>query len=395
MSTLQKGNTSVSISAVDLFCGVGGLTHGLQQAGITVHAGLDVDATCRYAFEKNNQAQFIEKDIRTFEGRELSALYPLGDIKLLVGCAPCQPFSVHTRKYRKDRDRPRDAKWELLNDFGRLIEEVKPDIVAFENVTPLRKEDIFADFVGKLESLKYSVDQKLVYCPDYGVPQKRRRLVLLASALGEISLLPKTHLRDASHCTGETSRLPAVAVLPLLAGQMQQDDGQNALKSCPTVRETIGNLPPIAAGDVSPADPLHRARKFKAKNQARIKQSKPGGTWKDWEEHLRAPCHRKPSGATYTSVYGRMVWDEPAPTITTQFHNFGSGRFGHPEQDRALSIREGAMLQTFPENYVFLEPNEPVKITRLGIHIGNAVPVRLASVIGESIQKHVEENSHG
>lgn len=385
MSTLQKGNTSVSISAVDLFCGVGGLTHGLQQAGITVRAGLDVDPTCRYAFETNNQAQFIEKDIRTFEGSELSALYPVGDIKLLVGCAPCQPFSVHTRKYRKDRNRPRDAKWELLKDFGRLIEAVQPKIVAFENVTPIRKEDIFADFVGKLESLKYAVnfDQMLVYCPDYGVPQKRRRLVLLASTLGEISLLPKTHLRDASHCPGETPRLPAV------------DDGQNALKSYPTVRDTIGNLPAIAAGEVSEADPLHRARKFEAKNQARIKQSKPGGTWKDWDEHLRAPCHRKPSGETYTSVYGRMAWDEPAPTITTQFHNFGSGRFGHPEQDRALSIREGAMLQTFPEDYDFLEPNEPVKITQLGIHIGNAVPVRLATVIGQSIQKHVEDNIHG
>ena len=155
MSTLQKGNTSVSISAVDLFCGVGGLTHGLQQADIKVHAGLDVDSTCRYAFETNNQAQFIEKDIRTVEGPELSALYPVGDIKLLVGCAPCQPFSVHTRKYRKDRDRPRDAKWELLNDFRRLIEAVQPEIVAFENVTPIRKEDIFADFVGKLRSLKY------------------------------------------------------------------------------------------------------------------------------------------------------------------------------------------------------------------------------------------------
>lgn len=381
MSALQKGNTSVSISAVDLFCGVGGLTYGLRQAGIKVRAGLDVDPTCRYAFETNNKAKFIEKDIREFKGAELSALYRPGGIKLLVGCAPCQPFSVHTRKYRKHKKPHQDAKWGLLNDFGRLIEEVEPEIVAFENVTPIRKEDIFADFVGKLESLKYSVYQKLVYCPDYGVPQKRRRLVLLASTLGDISLLPKTHLRAASGCAGETSLLQA------------EDYGR--LKPCPTVRETIGNLPPIAAGGVSEADQLHRARRFKTKNQARIRQSKPGGTWKDWDVHLRAPCHKKPSGETYTSVYGRMEWDAPAPTITTQFHNFGSGRFGHPEQDRALSIREGALLQTFPKHYEFLEPGIPMRMTQLGIHIGNAVPVRLATVIGQSIQKHVEDNTHG
>ncbi len=381
MSALQKGNTSISISAVDLFCGVGGLTYGLQQAGIKVRAGLDVDATCRYAFETNNKARFIEKDIREVKGPELSARYPPGDVKLLVGCAPCQPFSVHTRKYRKDTARPRDTKWELLNDFGRLIEEVKPEIVAFENVTPIRKEDIFADFVGKLETLKYSVYQKLVYCPDYGVPQKRRRLVLLASTLCDISLLPKTHLRAASGCAAEISFLQA--------------EDYETLKPCPTVRETIDYLPPIAAGEVSDADLLHRARKFEAKNQARIKQSKPGGTWKDWDAHLRAPCHQRKSGETYTSVYGRMEWDAPAPTITTQFHNFGSGRFGHPEQDRALSIREGALLQTFPKHYEFLEPGAPMRMTQLGIHIGNAVPVRLATVIGESIQKHVEDNTHG
>ena len=381
MNALQKGNTSVSISAVDLFCGVGGLTHGLQQAGIKVLAGLDVDATCRYAFKTNNKATFIEKDIREFKGSELSALYPPDGIKLLVGCAPCQPFSVHTRKYRKHKDPHQDAKWGLLNDFGRLIEEVEPEVVAFENVTPIRKEDIFADFVGKLESLKYSVYQKLVYCPDYGVPQKRRRLVLLASTLGDISLLPQTHLRAASGCAGETSLLQA--------------EDYERLEPCPTVRETIDYLPPIAAGEVSEADRLHRARRFKTKNQERIKQSKPGGTWKDWDAHLRAPCHQKPSGETYTSVYGRMEWDAPAPTITTQFHNFGSGRFGHPEQDRALSIREGALLQTFPQDYEFLEASVPVRITQLGIHIGNAVPVRLATVIGQSIQKHVEDNTNG
>jgi len=126
----------------------------------------------------------------------------------------------------------------------------------------------------------------------------------------------------------------------------------------------------------------------------RIKQSKQGGTWDDWEEHLLASCHKKASGQTFKSVYGRMKWDEPSPTITTKFHNYGSGRFGHPEQNRALSVREAALLQTFPNDYEFVEKEKPVQIYQLGTHIGNAVPVELAAVIGHHIQNHVKDHYH-
>ena len=365
MTALLKENTSTSISAVDLFCGVGGLTHGLQKSGINVIAGIDVDPTCKYVYEKNNDAKFIEKDIREFTSAELSALYPQGDIKLLVGCAPCQPFSA----LPKNRKEPvhKDKHWGLLNDFGRLIEDIMPEFVAFENVPPLRNQEIFTKFVEKLDSLGYDFDPELlIYCPDYGIPQKRRRLVVIASiwGKGKVELLPKTH-----------SRSP-----------------KDGLPPVPTVRETIGDLLKIGAGGVSEEDPLHRSSKLTEVNEKRIKQSKPGGTWEDWDENLRVPCHQKSSGKTYKSVYGRMKWDEPSPTITTQFHNFGTGRFGHPEQHRALSFREGALLQTFPMDYDFVDPDLPLTIKRIGTYIGNAVPVKLATVIGESIQKHVKEH---
>ena len=360
-SNASETQESKSISTVDLFCGVGGLTHGLEKAGIKVNTGIDIDQTCKYAYEENNEAEFIEKDINSVTGAELADLYPENDIKLLVGCAPCQPFSSHTYK---NKDRADDEKWKLLDHMQKLIEEVKPEIVSIENVTPIRKQKAFTKFVDKLDALGYYVRQEIVNCVNYGVPQARRRLVLIASLFGEISLLPITHHHSPD-------KIPPK-----------------------TVRETIEELEEITHGQVSEKDLLHRSSKLGEINQKRIKQSIPGGTWLDWDSDLVAECHKKPSGQTYKSVYARMEWDKPSPTITTQFYNFGTGRFGHPEQERALSLREGALLQTFPKGYKFIDSELPVSFTRLGTHIGNAVPVRLATVIGQSIQKHLENISH-
>ena len=362
MDLLKEESSPLSISAVDLFCGVGGLTYGLRQAGINVVAGLDIDERCRYPFEENNDARFISKNIREFTSAELSELYPKDSIKILVGCAPCQPFSAHTRK---NKDRSSDERWSLLDDFGRLVEKVNPHLIAFENVPLIRKENIFTNFCNKLRSLYYYLHPELiVYCPDYGIPQKRRRLVLIASTWDKFELLPKTH-----------SSSPEDGLLPFQ-----------------TVEDAIGDLPKIDDGVECQQDRLHRSRKLSDMNKRRIKHSKPGRTWKDWDEELRLPCHQKPSGKGYTTVYGRMEWDDLAPTITTQFINLGSGRFGHPKQHRALSLREGALLQTFPEGYKFIEPDSPITVSRIAAYIGNAVPVQLAKVIGESIQKHVREN---
>ena len=364
MNSSTKKNKSKTISAVDMFCGVGGLTHGLQKADIKVIAGVDVDPSCAYAYRENNEAKFIEKDISIITGDELNKHYPEDHVKLLAGCAPCQPFS----SLPKNRIKPaqNDKKWNLLDEFGRLIQEIEPEIVTFENVPPIQKQKIYLEFLNKLHSLGYNCHSELVYCPNYGIPQIRRRLVLIASTLGEVVPLYKTHSRN----------------------------GQSGLRPFITVRDTIEELPEITAGQVCETDRLHVSPRLLDKNIERIKQSEQGGTWDDWDEHLLAPCHKKASGQTYKSVYGRMKWDEPAPTITTQFHNYGSGRFGHPKQNRALSIREAALLQTFPIDYDFVDPADPVNIRQLGIHIGNAVPVELATVIGNHIQNHVKDHDH-
>ena len=339
---------------VDLFCGVGGLSHGFFLEGFNVVAGIDNDPSCKYAFEKNNASKFIKADLAELSADAVSDLYPKGSIKIFIGCAPCQPFSSYTNKLKKKNEK----QWSLLDEFGRLIEEIQPEIVSMENVPSLSSTDVFTDFIVLLKNNNYCVTCKNVYCPDYGVPQRRRRLVLLASKLGEINLIPAIH-RPEEYVT---------------------------------VKSTIGRLPPIAAGETSKKDPLHRAGIMSSTNMERIKHSIPGGTWKDWPKSLLAPCHRKSSGKSYYNVYGRMEWNKISPTITTQFTGFGNGRFGHPEQNRALSLREGALLQTFPINYEFFEHETGYHLTHVAKYIGNAVPVELAKAIAKSIKIHLESH---
>lgn len=341
-------------TAIDLFCGIGGLTKGLSLSGINVLAGIDIDNSCRFAYEKNNNAKFINCDVTTLKGEVLRNLYPYDAVRILVGCAPCQPFSKYTNRYRKNGQK--DDKWKLLYSFARLIQEVTPEIISMENVPDLKNETIFSDFVSTLRKLNYYVDSKIVYCPEYGVPQNRKRLVLLASRLGKITLIPPLYSRE----------------------------------NYPTVRQAIGNLPILKSGEQDPIDSLHRSCHLSSINLKRIQQSVPGGTWRDWEAELQLKCHKKNSGKSYPSVYGRMCWDEPSPTITTQFYGYGNGRFGHPEQDRAISLREGALLQSFPPDYIFIDDEHPSNRKELGIHIGNAVPVELGKAIGLSIQQHLK-----
>jgi DNA (cytosine-5)-methyltransferase 1 len=340
-----------SIVCVDLFCGIGGLTHGLIRGGIDVVAGIDVDPACRFPYETNNAAKFIEKDLQTLSGKTLKALFGRPKYTLLAGCAPCQPFSTYSRKGRSVRN---DTKWNLVGDFGRLVEQVKPDFVTMENVPQVLDHAVFERFMSSLG--EYWTDYAIIECSDFGVPQTRKRLVLVASKLGPITLLvPSMHRR------------PQV-----------------------TVRDAIADLRPLRAGEADPTDVLHVACSLSPLNMRRIRASIPGGTWRDWDEALIAACHVKKSGATYPSVYGRMEWDKPAPTITTQCFGYGNGRFGHPEQDRAISLREAAMLQTFPRGYKFVAKAEAVKFSVLGRLIGNAVPVRIGEVIAASFKRHLK-----
>jgi DNA (cytosine-5)-methyltransferase 1 len=339
-----------SIAAIDLFCGAGGLTHGFEQAGLPVVAGYDIDPCCEFPYKHNNKAEFLFKSIEEVSGGELESLLESFKIKALVGCAPCQPFSTYSRRYKGN-----NSKWKLLNNFSELIQKLQPEIVSMENVVQLRNHKVFIEFTRNLEVLGYSYKAYEVNCLSYGIPQTRQRLVLLASRFGEIELIPPTH-------TDETYR---------------------------TVYETIGHLEPLEAGQASKSDPLHQCCKLSELNLRRIHASKPGGTWRDWPKELVAKCHTKTSGKTYPGVYGRMEWHKPSPTITTQCFGFGNGRFGHPEQNRAISLREAALLQTFPESYQFVAPNDEIMFKRVGRLIGNAVPVVLGKVIAQSILNHV------
>lgn len=345
----------MTYGVVDLFCGVGGLTCGLEAAGLDVVAGYDLDESCEYTYTYNNNAVFVHKNVEQVTGKEIKQLLRGYDIKIIAGCAPCQPFSRH-QKDKKNRKKHKD--WKLLYQFARLVEEVKPHIVSMENVPELENEQVFKDFVKTLENLHYNVTYNIVNAADYGVPQRRKRLLLLASKMKKIKFIEPTH------------QVPV------------------------TVREVIGNLPPIGAGEQNEDDNLHITATLSKKNIQRIQHSVPGGTWRDWPEELVLECHKKSSGQTYSSVYGRMSWDDVAPTITTQFIGYGTGRFGHPVQDRALTLREGAMIQSFPQNYSFVPQGENVILKNVARHIGNAVPPRLGEIIGLSIIEHCKKRKY-
>ncbi|MEH3091305.1 MAG: DNA cytosine methyltransferase [Agrobacterium cavarae] len=338
-------------TVVDLFCGAGGLSHGFHSEGFDIVGGIDTDEACRYAFEHNNHAPFIRRDVAKLTGSEVERLFVPGKRRVLVGCAPCQPFSTYNQKND-------DPKWNLLSYFGNLIDQVRPDVVSMENVPRLlnfKDGSVFRQFVDRLEGSDYHVIWKVLYGPDFGLAQTRSRLVLLASRLGPIALPEPTH-RDKYR----------------------------------TVMDEIGALPSLNHGEADEADPLHCTSRLSEINARRIAASKPGGTWRDWDEDLVAKCHRVDTGRGYSSVYGRMKWDEPSPTITTQFFGFGNGRFGHPEQPRALSLREGAMLQGFPRDYEFVPPGKRIQFKAVGRLIGNAVPVKLAAAIARAVRSHLE-----
>ena len=340
------------ISCVDLFCGAGGLTHGFVLEGLPVVAGIDLDPACRFPYEANNQARFVEQDIGKVTAEELKNLFGDADLTVLAGCAPCQPFSTYAQRYETDG---KDGKWGLLYHFARLAKEANPDVITMENVPTVAKHEVFHDFVLSLKELGYHVWFDVVDSSKFGVPQTRNRMVLLASKLGDIRMLPPSTIKPK------------------------------------TVRQAISHLRVLKAGESAPRDKLHATATLSEKNLMRIKASKPGGTWRDWPESLVADCHKAKSGKTYAGVYGRMEWDKPGPTMTTQCYGFGNGRFGHPEQDRAISLREAAILQSFPRSYHFIQDDGEVNFTVLGRLIGNAVPVDLGRAIPRSIKAHLKQ----
>lgn len=350
-------SSMAKFEVIDIFCGAGGLSYGLKSSGMLIKCGIDADIAGKYAFEYNTGGKFLHKDIRDLSADELCSYYSKGAIRVLAGCAPCQPFSSYAQTEISKRSNIENKRWNLLGEFQRIAADILPEFITIENVPGLRKKPIWHDFIKFLSQNNYNVslhNDGVIKCSDIGVPQERKRLVLVASRITQVILtVPNT--------------------TPI------------------TTRESIAHLPPLKAGETSFKDPLHVCAGMSPLNIKRIKSSIPGGSWRQWPEELKLTCHKRKTGTSYPSVYGRMQWDKPSPTITTQCFGYGNGRFGHPEQDRAISLREAAILQSFPEDYHFFPPGTRLSsLSGIGRLIGNAVPPKLAQWVGESIINSLE-----
>ena len=349
---------SLNIKVFDFFSGCGGASCGFRDAGMDIVFALDWDPDSKRTFQLNfPSAHFELADIRETSVKQIMSLVSAQRPNpiLFSGCAPCQPFT------KQNTTRPahdKDERLPLLSYFANFVESCRPDMVFVENVPGLQKFDRssqpFGEFVQRLEAAGYKIAYKPVSLMKYGVPQSRRRLILLASRLGPVELPPETNGPGKTILTYET------------------------------VREWISDLPPIAAGAEHDKVLNHRAAGLSEKNLERVRATPEGGGHGDWPEQLRLPCHKKTKG--YSDVYGRMSWDRPASGLTTRCISYSNGRFGHPEQDRAISVREAACLQTFPRNFSF-----EGGLVSMARQIGNAVPVRLAKIVGQHMIEHLRE----
>ena len=337
--------------AIDLFCGAGGLTLGLRRAGWDVLVGIDVDEAVGETYRHNNpNTGFLAADLRSVTEEDILSLAgntPRRDL-LLAGCAPCQPFS----KQRRRRGLARCSDGTLLGQFARLVVALRPGSVMMENVPGITAVPGFSSFRRFLRILRdfgYGYEHRVLNARDFEVPQHRRRCVLLA-------------------VRGSEARLPA----PLI-----REPDQGGV----TVRASIGRFPAIAAGEAHRCIPNHVAAGLSPLNLERIRATPAdGGSRRDWPERLTLDCHRRTLG--FSDVYGRMWWDRVAPTLTSRCNSLSNGRFGHPEQDRAISLREAAALQTFPDDYEFFGTRN-----RIAGWIGNAVPVWFAEALGTAAIK--------
>lgn len=351
----------VNISAVDLFCGAGGLSYGLAQAGIHVAAGIDIEERARYAYETNHPgAKFLCWDITKKRCASVEKLFQPGAVRLLAGCAPCPPFSSRTsNKGRKSLT----EKSKLLSHFGRLVRGIHPEVVIMENVSGIesRGKDILQEFLATLSALDYKTDYRVLRCENYGVPQARRRFMLLASKLGDLHLPEETHADARQH---------------------------------KTVRQTIGHLPPVRSGETDPTDRMHSAVRYSPLTLKRI-QATPhdGGTYDSWPPELFPDRFKKDKRLIPAfKIHSRLWWDRPSATILTQLAP-ESGRLTHPCQDRAITSREAALLQTFPPSFEFWPADQKIIRSAVDKLIGNAVPPRLGYLLGQAIVQHVRDHT--
>jgi DNA (cytosine-5)-methyltransferase 1 len=337
----------------DFFSGCGGTSQGMREAGLRVRLGIDSDSDAARTYRANfPEAAFMRRDIRRLTVKDIAPHVSARDGRpmLFGACAPCQPFSKQRR-----RRRPQERMEDLLRQFHRFVKAYKPEYIFIENVPGIQSIDDahgpFAKFLRLLTRLGYWHCHKVVYACHYGVPQRRRRLVLIASRLGPISFPKPTHGPDAKN------------------------------KKLPTVWRAIGHLPRIKAGQSHSEIPNHRAANLSALNLKRIKATKSGGTRVRWPAELVLNCHENHIG--HTDVYGRMAKNLPSAALTTRCISLSNGRFGHPTQHRAISVREAACLQTFPIEFEFFG-----SMASMSRQVGNAVPVEMARVFGSAIRRH-------
>lgn len=346
---------ALPIHVHDFFCGCGGTSAGLREAGLDIRLGIDIDPDAKRTFEANfPEAVFLKRDIYELPVDTLSP-YIIRDSNTLLlfsCCAPCQPFS----RQNKNRDST-DKEGRLLYEFSRFVEYYLPELIFLENVPGLQNVDggaggPFHDFVIFLRTLNYNLDYGVINSQDYGVPQRRKRLILVASLLGEITLPRKTH--------GPGTANPSFS----------------------TVWDWISDFPPIAAGETHRDVINHRAANLSQLNLERIRVTPPGGGRLDWPQELVLECHSREYQG-HTDVYGRMHKNRPASGLTTRCISLSNGRFGHPEQDRAISLGEAARLQTFSRDFVFIG-----SLNSMARQVGNAVPVLIAQTFGSHFIAH-------
>ncbi|MBO9498616.1 MAG: DNA cytosine methyltransferase [Novosphingobium sp.] len=348
----------MNVLAVDLFSGGGGLTVGLKSAGFTVHSAVEKDLHAAATYRVNHpEVKLIDKDIRDVSADDIRPGSDLS-LSLIAGCPPCQGFTSLTSKYK--RDDPRNS---LIAEMERLVLAAQPAAVMMENVPGLvsKGREKFEEFVKRLRNAGYKVDWDILQVADYGTPQLRRRLVLLAGKEFRIGLPKATHSRTGSNDTTPWRKVSEV------------------IKDLPPA-ETFTSRPLLHDGAI--ASEWHRVRRLSSENLERLRWAKPGGNWMDIPEHHRPACHRgKYRG--FSNVYGRLAWDQTAPTMTGGCTTLSKGRFGHPSELRTISVYEAALFQEFPKDYRIATPF----MDKACDIIGNALPCGFAAAMARQVIK--------